>query len=114
MLPLEKPWYSKLLLFALLLGIAGGLAALVYIGITGTASAFLFGNNGTGWWSGHWWWILITALGGLAVAALRSAWKVPEKVPGAIAVATAQITLSLIKTHVVHGREVKLQGEDPL
>lgn len=87
MLPLEKPWYTKLLFFALLLGAAGGASALLYNGIVNTATGYIFGGTATGWWSGSWWWIPLTAAGGLVVAALRQAWKVPETVPGAIALA---------------------------
>lgn len=87
MLPLEKRWYQKLLVLALVLGVAGGLWALLFMGIVNTGTGFFFGGSGTDWWGGAWWWIPLTALGGLAVAVLRTAWKVPSKVPGAIALA---------------------------
>ena len=34
MLPLEKPWYRMLLVLALVLGAAGGMLSLVYMGRT--------------------------------------------------------------------------------
>lgn len=87
MLPLEEPWYQKLLALALVLGVAGGLWAFLFMGIVNTGTDFFFGGSGTDWWTGSWWWIPLTALGGLAVAMLRTAWKVPSEVPGAIALA---------------------------
>ena len=87
MVPLEKPWYQKLLMLAAVIGIAGGVLAVIFMGITGTATSFLFGNTGTGWWDGRWWWIPLTALGGVVVAVLRNTWKISKSVPGAIALA---------------------------
>jgi H+/Cl- antiporter ClcA len=87
MLPLDKPWYAKLLLVALALGAVGGVAALLYTGITDTGIEFFFGNTGPGWWSGNWWWIPLAALGGLTVALLRKILHVSQNVPGAIALA---------------------------
>jgi H+/Cl- antiporter ClcA len=87
MLPFEKPWYRKLLMLAPLIGAAAGLAAVIFMGVTGTASDFFFGDTGTGWWAGKWWWIPLTALGGLIVSVLRKAWKIPDVVPGSIALA---------------------------
>jgi H+/Cl- antiporter ClcA len=83
MLPFEKPWYRKLLLLAPLIGAAAGVLAL----ITGTASGFFFGGTNTGWWNGRWWWIPLTAFGGLIVSLLRKAWKIPKVVPGSVALA---------------------------
>ncbi len=84
MLPLEKSWYRKLLVLALLLGAIGGVLALIFMGITGTGIGFFFGNTGTDWWSGHWWWIPLTALGGFIVSWLRKTWQVAENVPSPI------------------------------
>jgi H+/Cl- antiporter ClcA len=87
MVPFEKPWYQKLLMLAPVIGVAGGVLAVIFMGITGTATAFLFGNTDTGWWAGRWWWIPLTALGGLVVALLRQTWKISRHVPGAVALA---------------------------
>ncbi len=87
MLPLEKLWYRKLLLLALALGAAGGLWALLFMGTINTGTGFFFGDSGTGWWTGRWWWIPLTALGGLMVAVLRKIWKISPEVPGATALA---------------------------
>ena len=85
MLPIDKSWYQKLLAIALALGLAGGVSALLFMGITGVGIDFFFGDSGTDWWSGKWWWVPLTALGGLLVSLLRKTWKIPEKVPGSIA-----------------------------
>ncbi len=85
MLPLEKPWYRSLLLLALILGAAGGVLALAFNFVTGLGIDFFFGTSATGWWSGNWWWIPLTALGGFTVSVLRKVWNVPEQVPSPIA-----------------------------
>ena len=87
MLPLEKPWYRKLLLLTLVIGVAGGVLSLVFSTITGTGINFFFGNVGTDWWTGKWWWIPLMAFGGFAVAGLRKIWKVQPKVPSPIKLA---------------------------
>ena len=71
MLPLENRWYRRLLVVALLLGVGGGLSSLVFTSATNKGINFFFAGTGTGWWDGNWWWIALTALGGLAVAVLR-------------------------------------------
>jgi H+/Cl- antiporter ClcA len=85
--PFEKPWYQKLLMLAPVIGVASGVLAVIFMGITGTTTDLLFGNTGTGWWAGRWWWIPLTALGGLVVTLLRKTWKISKDVPGAIALA---------------------------
>ena len=87
MLPLEQSWYKKLLLFALLLGAVGAVAALLFDGITGAGMGFFFSDAGIDWWTGKWWWIVLTALGGLLVSILRKTWKQPEQIPGSIKLA---------------------------
>jgi H+/Cl- antiporter ClcA len=87
MLPLEKRWYQKLLVLALVLGVAGGVWALIFMGIINMGIGFFFGDSGTDWWTGKWWWIPLTALGGLIVAVLRKIWKIQPKVPGAVELA---------------------------
>ncbi len=87
MLPLEKAWYKRLLLFALILGGAGGVLALAFNGVTGAGIDRFLGDTGTGLWAGQWWWIPLTAGGGLVVAGLRKIWKVPDYVPSPIKLA---------------------------
>lgn len=87
MLPLENRWYRRLLVVALALGVGGGLSSLVFTVVTNKGINFFFAGTGTGWWEGNWWWIVLTALGGLVVAVLRKLWKVPKDVPGPVALA---------------------------
>ena len=84
MLPFDLPWYRRLIGVAFILGLAGGVYGLVYLGVTGEFIDLFFGDADSTWWSGEWWWIPLIAAGGLTVAALRQMWSVPEKVPGGV------------------------------
>ncbi|MGB9359221.1 MAG: chloride channel protein [Acidimicrobiia bacterium] len=86
MLPFGSDWYRRLLGVAVILGIAGGVLGLIYLGVTGEIIDLFFGDAGTAWWSGEWWWIPLIAAGGLTVAVLRQMWHIPEKVPGGVAI----------------------------
>jgi H+/Cl- antiporter ClcA len=86
-LPLDRSWYRKLLGYALVLGLAGGALAVVYMGVTGAGSDVFFGDAGSDWWTGEWWWIPLIAVGGVIVAWLRQRLDVPDDVPGSIAYA---------------------------
>lgn len=83
-LPLDVPWYRRLLGVAFLLGITGGVLGLIYLGATGWAIDRLFPSSDGTLWSGSWWWIPIVALGGLVVALLRRMWHVPDDTPGGV------------------------------
>lgn len=87
MLPLSEVWYRKLLVAALVLGVGGGVIALVYSGVTNFGIGRFYGEPTAEVWSGQWWWIPLVSGGAVLVVALRGLWKVPEKVPGAIAFA---------------------------
>ena len=51
MIPLEESWYRRLLVFAPVIGVIAGAMAVLFMGITGTATEILFGGTGTGWWA---------------------------------------------------------------
>jgi H+/Cl- antiporter ClcA len=87
MLPLSEAWYRKLLVAALVLGVGGGVVALVYSGITNFGIDLFYGEPTSDVWSGQWWWIPLVSAGAVLVVVLRGRLKVPEKVPGAIAFA---------------------------
>ncbi len=89
MLPFDVPWYRRLLRFSIALGVAGGVLGLIYLGATGWAIARVFPESDGAAWSGEWWWIPFVAFGGFVVVALRTAWHVPDKVPGGVAVIEA-------------------------
>ena len=70
--------------YALVLGVVGGFAGLVFMGVIG------YGNNwyvdpAPGWFGGQWWWIAVTAGAGVVVGLLRRLTRLPEKIPGLIA-----------------------------
>ncbi len=85
MLPLDQAWYRRLLGFAVPIGLAAGVLALIYTAAAGIGTAFFFGDAESGWWAGEWWWIPLTAAGGLLVAVLRRGLDIPDDVPGAVA-----------------------------
>jgi H+/Cl- antiporter ClcA len=87
MLPLSEAWYRKLVVAAVVLGVGGGVVALVYSGVTNFGINRFYGEPTTEAWSGEWWWIPLVSGGAVLVVALRGLWSVPEKVPGAIAIA---------------------------
>ena len=87
MLPLSETWYRKLLAATLVLGVAGGVIALVYSGVTNFGIDRFYGEPTTDAWSGQWWWIPLVSGGAVLVVFLRGLWNVPEKVPGAVAFA---------------------------
>jgi H+/Cl- antiporter ClcA len=70
--------------YALLLGLVGAVAGLVFLGVVDG------GNNWNhvsdpGWFGGHWWWVAVTAGAGVMVGVLRSLTKLPARIPGLIA-----------------------------
>jgi H+/Cl- antiporter ClcA len=83
---IDRPWYRELLVVSAIVGLVGGLLGIAYLGSTNAISDVVFGAPRTTAWSGDWWWIPVTALGGVVVAALRRWWRVPEHVPGGVAV----------------------------
>ena len=89
MLPFDLPWYRRLIAVSVILGIAGGVYGLLYLGGTGVVIDGFFGDADSTWWSGEWWWIPLIAAGGLAVAALRHLWNVPDQVPGGVGIIEA-------------------------
>ncbi len=84
MLPFDVPWYRRLLGIAVLLGISGGVLGLIYLGATGWVIDRVFPETDGTAWSGEWWWVPLVAFGGFVVVALRTAWRVPGKVPGGV------------------------------
>ena len=89
MLPLAEYWYRRQLLWAVFLGIFGGVFALAFSITTTWTTNRLFGDPTSDLWSGEWWWIALTAGGAVLVTAMRRALTVPDDVPGAIAMTKA-------------------------
>lgn len=89
MLPFDVPWYRRLLGVAAVLGVAGGVLGLIYLGATGWLIDRVFPETTGAAWSGEWWWIPLVAVGGFGVVVLRTAWHVPAKVPGGVGIIEA-------------------------
>ena len=87
MLPMADVWYRRLLVAALGLGLAGGIFALVYSGVTGWGIRTFFGDPTSEPFSGEWWWIPLVSIGALVVALLRSRVGATGRIPGAVAFA---------------------------
>ena len=83
-LSLDRAWYRQLLVLIVPVAAVIGLLALGYIGLTGAIGEAIFGDTRSTAWSGEWWWIPMTALGGAVVVALRQWWGVAAVVPGGV------------------------------
>ena len=81
MLPVADRWYRHLLGFALVLGVGGGVAALIYYGVTGYGINLFFGEPTQEPWSGQWWWIPLVSIGAVLVVVLRQWRSVPRQSP---------------------------------
>ena len=70
--------------YALLLGVVGAAAGLVFLGVTDAGNNW-YDVTDPGWFGGEWWWVAVTAGAGVVVGVLRSLTKLPARVPGLIA-----------------------------
>lgn len=84
LLPVSEAWYRRLLVLALLIGGAGGIAALVLSAVTEAGLALFFGEPTSEPWSGKWRWIPLVSAGAVIAVAMRGWWGVSQNVPGAI------------------------------
>ena len=83
--------------YALLLGVLGAIAGLVFLGLTDGIGNNWYDVSDPGWFGGHWWWVAVTAAAGLAVGLLRALTKFPAKIPGLIAdIESAHIDTGLV------------------
>ncbi len=73
-----------LMAYALLLGLVGAAAGLVFLGVTDAGNNW-YDAPDPGWFGGRWWWVAVTAGAGVVVALLRYVTKLPAKIPGLIA-----------------------------
>ncbi len=69
--------------WAVLLGVAGAVAGLVFLSITGVGETW-YGEVGSGFFEGHLWWVAVAAAAGLVVGLLRRALAVPDDIPGLV------------------------------
>ncbi len=75
--------FWRLMGYAVLLGVLGALAGLVFLGLTGLGADW-YGVTGLGWFNGKWWWVFVAASAGLLVGVLRRAFHMPEEPAGII------------------------------
>ena len=73
-----------LMAYALLLGVVGAVAGLVFLGVTGAGNNW-YDVSDPGWFGGQWWWVAVTAGAGVVVGLLHSLTRLPAKIPGLIA-----------------------------
>ncbi len=67
--------------YAAALGVFGAFVGLVFLGIIKFGGRWGT-DSSPGWFSGHWWWVAVTAAAGVVVGLLRRLTRLPEEVPG--------------------------------
>src|ERR1017187_5529567 len=80
----QKREFWVLLAYAVVLGVLGAFAGLVFMGVVKFGGKW-YTDSHPGWFGGHWWWIAVTAAAGVVVGLLRRLTRLPEQVPGLIA-----------------------------
>jgi hypothetical protein len=73
--------FWELIATAVLLGVVGAAAGLVFLGVTGVGADW-YGDPGPGWYDGELWWVAVAAAAGLVVGILRRVLAMPSKTPG--------------------------------
>ena len=87
--------------YAAALGVFGGFAGLVFLGVVGDGEKWNVDSN-PHWLGGHWWWVAVTAAAGLIVGLLHRLLRVPEQTPGIIAeIKTGQVDARLVPATVL-------------
>jgi H+/Cl- antiporter ClcA len=82
--------------YALLLGVVGAVAGLVFLGVTDAGNNW-YDVSDPGWFGGDWWWVAVTAGAGVVVGLLRLWTKLPARFPGLIAeVESAHVDTGLV------------------
>jgi chloride channel protein, CIC family len=69
--------------YAVVFGLVLAFAGLAFLGLLkgGTKLWFTLPEN-PDWFSGHWWWVAVTAAAGVLVGVLRRVFRLPAKLPG--------------------------------
>ena len=79
-----KREFWALMGYAVVLGIFGAFAGLVFVGVIDFGGKW-YAASGSGWFGGHWWWVAVTAAAGVVVGLLRRLMRLPEQIPGLFA-----------------------------
>ena len=97
----QSAGFWPLMGYAAVLGVFGGFAGLVFLGLIGDGEKWNIDSN-PHWLGGHWWWVAVTAAAGLVVGVLHRWLHVPEETPGIIAEAkTGQVDVRLVPAMVL-------------
>ena len=77
----QKREFWVLMGYAVVLGIFGAFAGLVFMGAI-TFGGKWYTDSDPSWFGGHWWWVAITAAAGVAVGLLRRLTHLPDQIAG--------------------------------
>ena len=81
--PLSRREILRMVVYAIVLGVAGAVAGLLFLGVTGIGATW-YGDPGLGWFEGPLWWVAVAAGAGLVVGLLRRGLRMPSETPGLI------------------------------
>ena len=80
----QKREFWVLMGYAVVLGVFGAFAGLVFIGVIKFGGKW-YSDSDPGWFGGHWWWVAVAAAAGVVVGLLRRLTRLPQEVPGLFA-----------------------------
>ena len=80
----EQREFWVLMGYAVVLGVFGAFAALVFVGVIKFGGKW-YDDSNPRWFGGHWWWVAVAAAAGVVVGLLRRLTRLPEQVPGLFA-----------------------------
>jgi H+/Cl- antiporter ClcA len=77
----QKREFWVLMGYAVVLGVFGAFAGLVFIGVIKFGGKW-YSDSDPGWFGGHWWWVAVAAAAGVVAGLLRRLTRLPQEVPG--------------------------------
>ncbi len=77
----QKREFWALMVYAVVLGVFGAFAALIFVGAI-TFGGKWYSDSHPGWFGGHWWWVAVAAVAGIAVGLVRRLTRLPWNTPG--------------------------------